>query len=77
MKKSRAIALLGGTVTSAAKATRVSRSAVSQWPDELPGRIEDRVLAALARQHLRHLFAEADGIAEAVPSGLFAEQRVS
>lgn len=52
MKKTRAIELLGGTPTAAAEAIGVSHSAVSQWPDELPPRIADRVLAALARKHL-------------------------
>lgn len=52
MKKSRAIELLGGTPTAVAEAIGVSHSAVSQWPEELPPRIADRVLAALARKHL-------------------------
>lgn len=52
MHKSRAIELLGGTPTAAAHAIGVTASAVSQWPDELPARIADRVLAALARRHL-------------------------
>ena len=55
MKKAQAIALLGGSVAAAARAVGVSSSAVSQWPDELPSRIEDRVLAVLARRHLLHL----------------------
>lgn len=52
MHKQLAIKLLGGTTTSAADAVGVSASAVSQWPEELPSRIADRVLAALARKHL-------------------------
>lgn len=52
MDKARAIELLGGTVTSAAKAIGVSYQAVEKWPDVLPDRIADRVVAALARQHL-------------------------
>lgn len=52
MNKSRAIELLGGTVAAAAEAVGISQSAISQWPDELPARIADRVLAALARKHL-------------------------
>lgn len=52
MLKQRAIDLLGGTVTAAAEAIGVSPSAVSQWPEALPSRIADRVLAALARKHL-------------------------
>lgn len=52
MLKSQAIELLGGTVTAAAEAVGVTSSAVTQWPEELPRRIADRVLAALARKHL-------------------------
>ncbi len=51
MQKTTAIEMLGGTVTEAAKAIGITPSAVTQWPDELPQRIEDRVLAALARKH--------------------------
>jgi hypothetical protein len=50
MNKAHAIKLLGGTVTAAAKAIGISASAVTQWPDELPDRIADRVLAAYVRQ---------------------------
>lgn len=49
MKKSDAIALLGGTVRAAAELVGTTRQAVSQWPDELTRRIEDRVQAALWR----------------------------
>jgi len=49
MKKCDAISLLGGTVTDAAKAIGINRQAVTQWPDVLPPRIVDRVLAAVAR----------------------------
>jgi hypothetical protein len=52
VRKTKALELLGGTVTSAAKEVRLTPSAVSQWPDELTPAIEDRVLAALARKHL-------------------------
>lgn len=52
MKKHHALRLLGGTVTTAAKACGITPSAVSQWPDELPSRIADRVVAAVARQAL-------------------------
>lgn len=51
MKKSEAIELLGGTVSAAAKACRISGPAVSQWPEELSEAIEDRVLAALHRKN--------------------------
>jgi hypothetical protein len=50
MLKAKAIELLGGTVASAAKEIGVSYQAVDKWPDELPPRIADRVLAALARK---------------------------
>jgi hypothetical protein len=52
MKKSRAIELLGGSVAAAAEAVGVSSAAISQWPEDLPTRLKDRVLAALARKHL-------------------------
>jgi hypothetical protein len=52
MRKLWALEQLGGSVTTAAAACRVSASAVTQWPDELPDRIADRVLAAIARKHL-------------------------
>lgn len=52
MNKKQAIQLLGGTVTAAAEAVGISRSAVSQWPEELPDPIRDRVQAAIARKHL-------------------------
>ncbi|CUJ53221.1 Uncharacterised protein [Achromobacter xylosoxidans] len=51
MKKSDAIQLLGGSITAAAKAIGVSYQAVNQWPDELSRAIEDRVIAAVARQN--------------------------
>ncbi len=50
MKKSEAIDLLGGTVTSAARAINITKSAVSKWPDDLPPRIADRVHAAISRR---------------------------
>jgi broad specificity polyphosphatase/5'/3'-nucleotidase SurE len=50
MKKTDAIALLGGTVSAAAKACGISSSAVSQWPDELTKNHVDRVQAALLRR---------------------------
>ena len=52
MLKKTAIDLLGGTVSAAAEAIGISYQAVDKWPDELPPRIADRVLAALARKHL-------------------------
>ncbi len=50
MLKQTAIDLLGGTVTAAADAIGITGSAVTQWPDELPPRIADRVMAALYRR---------------------------
>lgn len=50
MLKKEAIDILGGTVTSAARAVGVSPQAVSLWPDVLTDAIRDRVQAALWRQ---------------------------
>lgn len=50
MLKAKAIELLGGTPAAAASAIGITSQAVSDWPDELPQRIADRVLAALWRQ---------------------------
>lgn len=66
MLKTKAIELLGGTVASAAKAIGVSYQAVDKWPDELPERIADRVLAAQARKHLAPELIGAEG-APSVP----------
>ena len=52
MRKERAIELLGGSVSSAAEAIGITPPSVCGWPDELPARIEDRVLDALARKYL-------------------------
>lgn len=49
MKKSRALELLGGSVGTAADAIGISSAAVTQWPDDLPDRIVDRVIAALVK----------------------------
>lgn len=49
MKKSRALELLGGTVASACKALNITSQAFSQWPEELPARLVDRVIAGLLR----------------------------
>ena len=57
MDKAHAINLLGGKVSVAAEAIGITSSAVTQWPDVLPARIEDRVLAALARKHMPELIA--------------------
>ena len=49
MKKSEALKLLGGSATSAAQAIGVTPAAISLWPDDLPPRISDRVIAAMVR----------------------------
>lgn len=53
MNKAHAIAILGGTVTAAAQEIGVTPSAVTQWPDELPPRLVDRVQAAMWRMQQR------------------------
>jgi hypothetical protein len=59
MRKARAIELLGGSAAAAADAIGITYQAVDKWPDPLPARIADRVLAALARKHLpAHLIGE-------------------
>lgn len=50
MHKAQAIELLGGTTAAAAHAIGVTYQAVDKWPEVLPRRIEDRVLAALYRK---------------------------
>ncbi|PTT91077.1 hypothetical protein DBR42_04615 [Pelomonas sp. HMWF004] len=56
MRKADAIEFLGGTVASAASALGVTYQAVDKWPEELPDRIGDRVIAAWARRHVpQHL----------------------
>ena len=61
MQKTKAIELLGGSIATAAEAVGVSYQAVNQWPDELPERIADRVLAAQARKHLPPELIGTDG----------------
>ena len=58
MEKQKAIELLGGTVAAAASAIGINSQAISQWPEELPPRLIDRVIAACVRTGV------------AVPSGL-------
>lgn len=52
MKKSDATDLLGGTPTAAAEAIKITYQAYSQWPEDLPPRLSDRVQAAIARRLL-------------------------
>jgi hypothetical protein len=61
MKKAKAIELLGNSVKAAATCLGITRSAISQWPDELPETVENRVLAQLARKHLPPELIGADG----------------
>ena len=63
MRKETALRLLGGKPAAAAKSVGVSVQAINQWPDVLPRRIEDRVLAVLARKHL-----PAEILADATPN---------
>lgn len=49
MEKIKAIELLGGTVAKAADAIGINSQAISQWPDTLPPRLADRVIAACVR----------------------------
>lgn len=52
MNKQDAIELLGQTVADVAVAVGTSYQAVHRWPDELPPRIADRVIAACVRQNI-------------------------
>lgn len=45
LTKSQAIALLGGTVTAAARALNITPASVSGWPDPLTADIRNRVQA--------------------------------
>lgn len=67
MLKAKAIELLGGTVALAAKALDISYQAVDKWPDPLPDRIADRVVAHVARKHLPPDLIGAEG-APAIPA---------
>lgn len=53
MRKSDAIELLGGSISSAARAIGCTRQAVWDWPDELSPRVADRVHAAVLRLAMR------------------------
>jgi len=52
MDKTSAMKVLGGTAASAASAIGITPQAFGQWPDVLPRRLEDRVIAAIARKRL-------------------------
>lgn len=49
MRKEQALELFGG-ISATADAVGVTYQAVSQWPDVLPARIVDRLIASFVRQ---------------------------
>lgn len=49
MDKDRVINFFGGR-NEAAEAIRCTAQAISEWPQDLPPRIQDRVIAAIVRQ---------------------------
>lgn len=67
MKKQKAIEMLGGTITIAAKKIGISYHAVNKWPDDLTARLSDRVEAALAREH--HLDSSSTTPSQATTQG--------
>lgn len=52
MRKTEGIEILGGSARCAAEAIGVSPQAVCDWPELLPPRIADRVVAAWVRKNL-------------------------
>lgn len=70
MDKKLAIDLLGGTPAKAAALLGVTPSAVSQWPEQLPLRLADRVRGAAVRsgidvpQRMQQLAAAAPPVHE-------------
>ena len=79
MNKIEAIKLLGGTVSSTARAVGVTPSAITQWPDRLPDRLADRVLAAWARKHLSPelIGGVVPDVKDATSAGLLATQQAA
>ena len=65
MLKTKAIELLGGSISAAAEAIGISYQAVNQWPEDLPPRIADRVYAALARKNMPELAQASASITQA------------
>lgn len=59
MQKATAITLLGGTEANASRLIGCTLQAVRAWPDPLPRRISDRVLAARLRLEWRIALAQA------------------
>ncbi len=66
MQKQKAIEILGGTITLAAKALKISYQAIDHWPDPLPDRVADRVVAYVARKKFPDLL-DSHGITVAPP----------
>lgn len=61
MLKAKAIELLGGpdrSIALVAHEIGISYQAVDKWPDELPDRIADRVIAAVAKKRYPELLGE-------------------
>ncbi len=58
MKKKRARGLFGSTYRSVASAVGVTKQAVSNWPDDLPQSIGDRVVGAAVRTGVLKLSPE-------------------
>lgn len=52
MNKTDAMSLLDGIAMADAAAIGITPQAFGQWPDPLPRRLEDRVVAAIARRTL-------------------------
>ena len=50
MTKQDAIRLFGATEADLARALGITRSAVNQWPDELPQHLQDRVNGVALRK---------------------------
>jgi hypothetical protein len=60
--KAKAIEMLGGTSKSAAQAIGCTVQAVNKWPEVLPPRIADRVVAAKTRLRARKRKPVAEGV---------------
>jgi len=54
MKKTIAMKLLGPTADDVARRVGCTGAAVRKWPDDLPPRLVDRVIAASVREHFTH-----------------------
>jgi transposase-like protein len=52
MEKAKAIQLLGGSMSAAARTLGVTYHAVLRWPDKLSPRVSQRVVGAVARKYL-------------------------